>query len=369
MAKAITSIGTYSNTLKTIRQSLSMMMDDCITGPTGATGSTTSITFKTMDPPEFYNKPNDYFNEHHYELYINAGSNAGNAYVVTDWVQATHVLTFTPAGSTGMTVTTVPELHRIFYNSELLNAINRAIDFYASRYLINLSNSTTITLTRTERNDVSGSYIPTYEYAIPTDCLWLHRVTTEGSVSGVKLTGTVSDTFTLGEVVTGGTSGATGLVSYSGTTYIRVREVDGTFEVGETATGTDSGETCSTITAVDYETAGDGKFPEKNVIDDRDWRVLRPYAPKLKLHEGHYDVVEDLRLNLEYQGIQDNVTSDANTIMLPPHEFVEVAATFLPYSKIESNNLTAKFNQCVKTRDKVESRPPMHPYANARRCW
>jgi len=72
---------------------------------------------------------------------------------------------------------------------------------------------------------------------------------------------------------------------------------------------------------------------------------------------------------LEYQGIQDNVTADTDTIMIDPSEFVEVAATFLPYSKIESNNLTAKFNQCKQTRDRVEARPPMHPYANARKCW
>ena len=79
--------------------------------------------------------------------------------------------------------------------------------------------------------------------------------------------------------------------------------------------------------------------------------------------------MEDLRIKTEFQGIQDNVTADTDTIMLPPDEFVEVAATYLPFSKIESNNLTATFNKCLETRARVMARPPMHPYANSRKCW
>jgi hypothetical protein len=68
---------------------------------------------------------------------------------------------------------------------------------------------------------------------------------------------------------------------------------------------------------------------------------------------------------LEYQGSQAAVTADTDIIFLPPHEFIEVAATFLPFSKIESNNLTATFNKCLETRTRVEARPPTHPYANS----
>jgi hypothetical protein len=350
----------YSNYEKTIRQSLSRMMDDCVLC-TVSEGSTTTATIATTNPPQFYGKADDYFNKGQYEVYCYEGTNIGVSRLVSDW--ASYVLTVTPL-TTAYDATSLLELHGKFYVIELRDAINQAIELYAKKYLVDLEDTTTITLTRTERNDVSGSYIPTYEYALPTDCLYLWRVTTEGSVSGVKLTGEVSDAFTLGEKVTGGTSEATGLVSYSGDTYIRLREVSGTFVTGETATGV-STETCSAITAVDYEPAGDGTFPIENIVDPRDYTILKAYAPKIKFDEGHYNIVEDLRIKLEYQGSQAVVTADTDTIFLPPHEFIEVAATFLPFSKIESNNLTATFNKCLETRARVMARPPVRPYANS----
>jgi len=351
----------YSEYEKTIRQSLSRMFDDCVLCTVSA-GAASTATIATTDPPQFYGKAADYFNEHQYEVYCYSGTNIGLTRLASDF--ASYVITVTPDATSSYGTSSLLELHWLFYVSELRDAINQAISLYAKKYLVDFADSTTITLTRTERNDVTGSYIPTYEYALPTDALYIWRVTTEDSVSGVKLTGTVSDALTLGETVTGSTSGATGLLSYSGDTYIRVREVDGTFVVGEDAEGAD--ETCSTITAVDYETAGDGKFPIENIVDPRDYTILKAYAPKIKFDENHYNVVEDLRIKLEYQGSQAAVDSDTDNIFLPPHELIEVAATFLPFSKIESNNLTAKFNQCLRTRDRVMARPPTHPYANSK---
>ena len=77
--------------------------------------------------------------------------------------------------------------------------------------------------------------------------------------------------------------------------------------------------------------------------------------------------MEDLRIKLEYQGSQAAVDSDTDNIFLPPNELIEVAATFLPFSKIESNNLAAVFDRCLKTRARVEARPPIQPYANSKR--
>jgi len=371
MAKAITSIGKYSNTLAVVRQLLSGMFADCVLA-TASAGAKGEITIATTNPPQFYSYPTDTFNEEQWESYCYYGTNKGTTQLASDWDVDTHKLSLTPDAALEYDITSKVELHHLFYSMEYLNAINQAIAFYnnGSKYLLDLKDETTISLTRTERNDVDDSYINTYEYALPTDCLWLNRVTTEDSVVGVKITGTVSAAFTLGEQVEGSSSSATGLVSYSGSTYIRVREESGTFTTSDTVTGQDSGKTVTSISDIDRtEVAGDGKFPPENKVDPRDWRVLKPSEPKLKLMEGHYTVVEDLRLRLEYQGIQDDVTADTDTIMLPIDEFVKVAATFLPFSKIESDNLRATFNDCLRTRDEVKARPSMHPYPNARKCW
>lgn len=368
MAKAITSIGKYSSTETVIRQTLSRMFGDCILATVSA-GAKSTATIASTNPPQFYNMGADFYNLGKYEVYCYGGTNIGTTHVADDY--ATYIVTVVPDAASNYDTTSLLEFHRIFYVIELRDAINQAINFYARRYFLDLKDETTVSLTRTARHDDADSYIYTYEYALPTDCLWLNRVTTEDSVSGYKLTGTVTDALTLGEGVTLSPSGATGLLSYgpASATYILIREVDGAPAIGDTASGDDSGKTCSSITSVDNETVGDGKFPPENVLDPRDWRILKPYAPKLRLLEGQYTVVEDLRLRLEYQAIQDVVDDDTDTIMLPPDEFVEVAATFLPFNKIESKNLTAKFNQCLETRARVMARPPMSPYANARKCW
>lgn len=350
----------------TLRHRLSRMLNDCILATVSA-GAETTATIATTDPVQFYAKADDFFNStEKYEVYCYSGTNIGVSRLAYDWVSDTHVLTVTPAASSAYDTSSLLELHRMFMVTELRDAENQGIELFAKKYLVDLSDSTTITLARTERNDVTDSYINTYEYALPTDALYIWRVTTEGSVSGVKLTGTISDTLTLGEQVVGDSSSATGLVSYSGATYIRVREVDGTFEEAETATGQTSGETCSTITAVDDETAGDGKFSSGNVVDPRDYTILKAYAPKIKFDEQQYSIIEDLRIKLEYQGSQAAISADTDTIFLPPHDLVEVAATYLPFSKIESNNLTAVFNRCLATRARIEARPPAHPYGNAK---
>jgi len=345
------------------------MFDDNILA-TVTSGTQTAITLATMTPGIYYNKAADYYNNQEYEAYTYYGTNIGNSSVATDWTAA-HVLTVSPGGASNYDTTSKLELHKMFYSNELLDAINQAINFYAHKGFIDLKDETTISLTRTERNDVSDSYIYTYEYTMPTTFWYLHRITTEDNVAGVKITGTLSDDLTLGEVATGDSSGATGLVSYTSATdgYIRIREESGTFTTDDTITGV-STETVTSISEIDRtEVSGDGKFPEENLVDPRDWRIINRSSstPTLKLDENQYIVVEDLRLRLEGQGIQDECDLDTDTIFINPAEFCEVAATFLPFSKIESTNLTAKFNQCLKTRERIEVRPPRHPYANSRR--
>lgn len=64
-----------------------------------------------------------------------------------------------------------------------------------------------------------------------------------------KVTGTISGALTVGETVTGGTSGATATLVYSGADHIVVKSLaGGQFAIGETVSG--ATQTCSAVTAV-----------------------------------------------------------------------------------------------------------------------
>ena len=188
--------------------------------------------------------------------------------------------------------------------------------------------------------------------------LYVHDVITEEALSGQKLTGTIAGTFTSGETVTGGTSGATGELAYAGATYIRVRKVSGTFTTGETATGGSSSATCSTITAVADETAGGGRFLTQDAIDTRNWDVIPSYAPKLKLNENTYSVNEDLYLRIEGQGSQDVVSADTDLIYLPPDWLVQKAITYLPQNKIQANHLDEVYRRALLISTREPHNPP-----------
>ncbi len=320
----------YSNVLSVIRQHLSSAVGDLIEG-TFASGTTTTGVHTML------RKANDWYNHHGYKCYIYGGTNIGEEREVSDWVLSTNTLTLAPAFTAAIDNTSKYELHYIFFADELLKAINQTIESIAGKYLVDIKNETTIRLTSTTDN--LGNTVYTFEYALPLSLLYLYRVITEEAVAGKKLTGTISGTFTSGETVTGGTSGATGELAYAGSTYIRVRKVSGTFAVGEIATGGSSSATCSTITAVDDETAGGGRFLYSGIIDTRDWSIIKSYPPKLKLHKGYYSVDEDLYLRLEGQGTQPIVTSDTDMIYLPPDWLIAEAILRLPSNKIQSNKL------------------------------
>lgn len=81
-----------------------------------------------------------------------------------------------------------------------------------------------------------------------------------------KLTGTVSGALTVGETVTGATSGATATLVYSGATYIVVKGISGQFAIGENVAG--AAEACNTLTAIDIVPAGTGYFTD--VASDSD---------------------------------------------------------------------------------------------------
>lgn len=334
----------HSNTLQVLRHYLSSAVGDLLYGQCGTTGATTSKIYAS-----FLHQANDYYNQHHYEVYVYAGTNIGVTKRVTDWVLADLLLTVHSVYAVACDATSYIELHHIFTQDELRKAINLAIDSAADSYLVPLVDATTIKLTSTTDN--LDNIIYTYEYDLPTTMTHLTRVTKERGVSGVKLTGTVSGTFTAGETITGGTSEATGELSYGvdGGTYIRVRKVDGTFVVEETATGGTSEETCSSITAVEYETAGQGVFYDEDEIDPRSWDIVKAYpsgTPSLKLNQSYFSSFdEDLYLRLEGQRRQPILTADTGICYLPPNWVVQKAITLLPQNKIQANDLAKTYTR------------------------
>lgn len=64
-------------------------------------------------------------------------------------------------------------MHRIFTEDDYRKAINLAIEALAGKYLVDIIDDTTITLSA-----------DTYEYALPTSMLYLTKVTTEDEVDG-----------------------------------------------------------------------------------------------------------------------------------------------------------------------------------------
>jgi len=337
------------------------MLGDLITG-TFASGS------KSTGVHTMLTKADDYYNELKYKCYIYEGTNIGEERVVSDWVNATNTLSFSPDFTAAIDNTSDYELHRICSAAEYLSAINQAIDFLGDRYLIPLVDETTIRLTSTEDN--LGDTVYTWEYSLPTTMIYLHQVTTEDSIGGIKLTGTVSGAFTAGETITGGTSGATGELTYgpAGGTYIRVRKVDGTFVTGETATGGTSEETCSDITAVESETAGMRRWLPSGIIDERDWDIVKTYpsgTPELRLDKDHYYINEDLYLRLDGQRRQPILSSDTDVCYLPPDWVCSKAITFLPLHKMQSNKLDSVLAQA-----RVDSSiiPRNWPHPKARKC-
>jgi len=74
--------------------------------------------------------------------------------------------------------------------------------------------------------------------------------------SKVKLTTNVAGNFTKGEIITGGTSGATAKVDSTDGQYITTEESTGTWQASETITGGTSGSTATTAPS-DFYTKGD----------------------------------------------------------------------------------------------------------------
>ena len=157
----------YNNTQQVLRHYLASSVGDLIYGQAGTTGATTQKIYAS-----FLWKPDDYYNEQFYEAYVYAGTNIGVTKRVTDWVLDTFLATVHSAYAAACDASSYVELHRIFFTDELNKAINLAIDSLALDYLI-------------EKTDVTITLVAdTYEYTLPADMYYVHRVITERTAAG-----------------------------------------------------------------------------------------------------------------------------------------------------------------------------------------
>ncbi len=157
----------YSNALSVVRQYLSGAVGDLIYG-TADSGTTTTLVSTML------RKADDYYNEHHYRAYIYGGTNIGEEREVSDWTLTTpaNTLTFDPAYSSAIDVTSKYELHHIFTEDEYRKAINLAIEDAAlNGYLLDLIDETIVLVA------------DTYEYTLPTTFYCVHRITIEATAA------------------------------------------------------------------------------------------------------------------------------------------------------------------------------------------
>lgn len=156
----------FSNTLAVVRQYLSSVVGDLILSTAGGTPtSTTYVDTKLL-------RNDDYYNEHHYRGYCYYGTAIGQEREVSDWTLTTpaNTITFAPAFSPAPAAGDEFELHHIFSEDEYRKAINLGIG--SCKYLIGKIDVTIVLVA------------DTYEYTLPADMDYIHKITTEKTAGG-----------------------------------------------------------------------------------------------------------------------------------------------------------------------------------------
>lgn len=157
----------YSNTLQVVRHYLSAAVDDLIYGQCGTTGAAVNKTYAG-----FLWQPDDYYNDHNYEVYVYAGTNIGLTRRVTDWDLSAYLLTVHANYTAACDATSYIELHHIFSEDDYRKAINLAIESLVGKYLI-------------DKIDVATTLVAdTYECTLPTTMSYIHCITTEDVAAG-----------------------------------------------------------------------------------------------------------------------------------------------------------------------------------------
>ncbi len=155
----------YSNSRIELRHLCARLCNDLLTGTITSPATGTFVCAETG-----WEKPDDYFNDW-IEVFCYNGTGIGTSGNPTDWLNSTHTLTFAPAAT--LTTGDLVEMHQRFSVGEYNDFINLAIDIVARESLVN-------------KVDTSVELdTDTYQYALSTQFLYIHRIELESDTAGV----------------------------------------------------------------------------------------------------------------------------------------------------------------------------------------
>lgn len=155
----------FNYTRRQLRHLVARLCNDLLTGTVSSPGSGTFVCALTG-----WEKPDDFFNDY-LEMFCYSGTGVGTSGNPTLWVNSTHTLTFAPAAT--LTAGDLVEMHERFSVNTYNDFINLAIEMVAKEALVNKVD-TTVELVA-----------DTYQYTLPTQFLYVHRVEMESVTANV----------------------------------------------------------------------------------------------------------------------------------------------------------------------------------------
>lgn len=158
----------FSETLDDLVETIcTLLLHDWVGGTTTASGSSTTLKDTALAA-----YADDYFNDENSWVYIRSGDYAGHWAKISDFAVSAGVgtVTFAPAADGTIASGIEYSIHTEFARGEVVQSINLAINSVAEHAHVWVRDEDSVTLVAS-----------TYEYDLPTNLMWLCRVTMANS--------------------------------------------------------------------------------------------------------------------------------------------------------------------------------------------
>lgn len=147
-------------------------LHDWVEGAATADGTTATVKDTSLAA-----YADDYFNDQNSWIYIRSGAYAGHWAKISNFAvagsPAVGTITFAPVAGGNIVTGVTYSIHTEFTHDEVVEAINLAINKVAERAMVWKIDEASITLVAS-----------TYEYSLPTDFMYIYRVTMANSTGG-----------------------------------------------------------------------------------------------------------------------------------------------------------------------------------------